>query len=72
MWNFISPSPQQHFYCKFHCGYFAQASFFFFFFWLCWIFIAVQISNCSKWGATLVAMCRLHIAAASLAAEHGL
>ena len=43
------------------------------YFWLCWVLVAVlAFSSCSERGHSLVVVCRLLIAVASIVAEHGL
>ena len=48
-------------------------NFYLFYFWLRWAFIAAwSFSSCGELGLLFVAVCGLHIAVASLVAEHGL
>ena len=46
----------------------------FIYFWLRWVFVAARglFSSCREQGLLFVAVCRLLIVVASLAAEHGL
>ena len=44
------------------------------YFWLCWFFVAGSrlFSSCSEWGSSLVVVCVLLMAVASLVAAHTL